>query len=88
MAANHFLLSSLTSISMILPLKFLTRPLVYGIFLLAPPILFSRTDLSVLHWFFKTNPLVSMVLTLVFNLTFLATSLSTTLFSFGFSVPT
>ena len=37
---------------------------------------------------FKTNPLVSMALTLVFNLTFLAASLSTTLLSFGFSIPT
>ena len=59
---------------LVLESVFLTRPLVLGI-------LFSNSDLYVSYLVFKTNPLVSILSTLVTNLlytSFLTTSFYTT----------
>ena len=53
---------------------FLTNPLVSNIFLLTLSIFFSRHDLSVLYWVFKTNLPLSMVSILVVNLLYTVVS--------------
>ena len=72
LVANPVILGILFSISVILTFKsvFLASSLVSEIFLSASLILFSKSDLSVSYVVFKTNPVVSMLFTLVTNLSY------------------
>ena len=81
------------SISVILAFKFdfLAKSLVSRIFLSASLIFFSKFDLSVSFVVFKTNPVVSMLLTIATNLLyslFLTTSFFTTLLNLAKSLGT
>ena len=81
------------SISVILVFKsaFLAKSLVSGIFLSASLTFFSKPDLPVSYVAFKTNPVMSILSTLVNNLlysVFLTTLFFTTLLSFAKSLGT